>query len=153
MEEINNIILTATITLMSGEILYYITPKSKINDYIYALLYTVLIFSAVFSFEFEEIKFDFGEDSKYKEEIDEFINEMYLLSGEEELKKVISEALSIVNIECVGVDAILSINENDEIAVEKMEVKIKYNFDVTRAKIIIDEIFKGLIPFEISGEL
>ncbi len=153
MEQINSIIFTATITLMSGEILYYITPKNKINEYIYALLYTVLIISAILSFDTDSLQFTFNEQSKYQEEIDEFINEMYLLSGEEELAKVIQEALAIVNIECTSVDAILSINENDEILIEEMEVKIKYIYDVPRAKIIIDEIFKGLIPFEVSGEL
>ncbi len=152
MNEIKSILLTAIITLISGEILYYITPKNKINDYIYALLYTVMVLSVLLSYNFSDFGLEFEDTSPYSEEVDEIINQIYLLEGEKELENRVIEALSIINIECVGIDAIIKINDSDEIMIEKVEVRLKYRSDIDRAEILLNELFEGLIPLEIFGE-
>lgn len=152
MDSIKEITLNACISLLIGEIVYFLTPKDKIIDCVYSLMYTVVIALSIFSISnLEYNNFIFDLDSEYQEEIDSVINEYYMLSTESELKSMIVDALEVVNIEVNDIETIISV-EDDEIIIHKIDITLKYKNDIDNAETIIQAVFGGIIPMEVIGE-
>ena len=149
MDEFKNIILTASISLIIGELIYYITPKDKLIDNIYALIYTVIIVTAVFSFTGFNIQIDdYLGDNKYQDEIDNQISQYYAFETEKELKKMIIEVLDTVHIKVE--DIITKIAYQDQkINIHSITIYLKDKSDLSNAKIIVEKVFGNEINMEI----
>ena len=45
-------------------------------------------------------------------------------------------------IECEKIEPLLKMDENGEVSVDSLIIKLKYKSDIERAKIVINELFK-----------
>lgn len=152
MYEIKEITLNVCISLLIGEIIYFLTPKDKIIDCVYSLIFTLIISLSIFSFvnlDYSSLVFDV--DNEYQNEIDTAINDYYKLSTEIELKSMIIEALEIVNIDVSNIETIISVYDT-EIIIEKIQIELKYKYDIENANTIINALFDGTIPMEVICE-
>lgn len=153
MEEIKTIVLTACSALILGEIIYFLTPSDKLVDCIYALVYTTVIVCSILSLTKTDFDFSLQFDAEpYKEEVDSYIQEVYLLETEEDLKKTIRDALDVVHIECSSIELLLSMDDEDVLSVDTLEVTLKYKSDIKNAETILTELFGGGIPFHIKAD-
>lgn len=152
-EEIKNIVYIACVTLIVTEIIYYLTPKDKVIDCIYSLLYTVVLSFLVLSAV--NMNWDFSQyselDNPYQDEIDEQINQYYKLETEKEMQELVEDALSILNITCENTETIISVTDEDVI-IHSIKITLSYESDIDNAKVILKEIFGTEIPLEVVGE-
>ncbi|MFI3325340.1 MAG: hypothetical protein R3Y35_04105 [Clostridia bacterium] len=152
MEEIKSVLFRACVAMIISEIIYYITPKEKLTDCVYALVYTLVIVGSVLSISFSDYEFVFEETNPYSDEIDEFIYEYYLIETENELKSIIIEALDVLHIETEEITTIIDVSD-DTVTVVSINVMLSYKSDIDNAIAILDEVFNGQIPLEVSGEI
>ncbi|MFI3206849.1 MAG: hypothetical protein R3Y33_06345 [Clostridia bacterium] len=151
MDEIKEIVFTACTSLIVGEIIYYLCPKDKLINSVYALFYTVVIMSAVLgfsSFDFDLENYDI--DNRYQEEIDEKIAEYYIFETENEMKNMIEELLSTVNID-VRYITIKIEKVDDYIEINSIEVNLVNKSDIQNATAIINKVFTDVIPVEVTS--
>lgn len=153
MEEIKEIVFTACCSFIVGEIIYYLTPKDKIINCIYALLYTVIIIYVIASISGVELEFldNITVENKYQDEIDEQISQYYTLETEKEMQAIIYEALDVLMIDYESIDIILSASD-ESITIYSINVILTYKSDVDNAKIVLNKLFENEIPLEVTGE-
>lgn len=152
MEEIKSVIFRMCVALVVSEIIYYITPKDKLTDSVYALIYTLIIVSAVLSFSFSDYEFVFEDTNPYSDEIDEYVYQYYLIETENELKEIILESLDVLFIEVQDITTYIDVAD-DTVTVVSINVTLKYKSDVANAQAILSEVFENQIPLEVSGEI
>lgn len=152
MEPVKEIVFTACVSLIAIELLYFLTPKERITDCVYALLYTVVLVSGILSLVKSDFALDFQVDTgAYREEVDSYIQDYYLVETEQELKKTIAQALDTVHIGVKSVDLILIIDEEEVLNVDSISVMLGYRSDIERAAVILEQLFGGGIPIDIQG--
>ncbi len=153
MQEIRELVFIACVSFVVAEIIYFVTPKDKVYDSIYALLYTVIILMSVTAMS--GIDLDFGEIipevNSYQDEIDSQINEYYKLESEKEFASLVEEALQVVHINCEEISPKISVNENN-ITIHSIKIVLEHKQDIDNAKIILNEFFGDEIPLEVTSE-
>lgn len=153
MENVKNIVLTATTSLVISEIIYFLTPKDKLINCIYALIYTVTITFALVSI----INIDWDVslysdyENEYQAEIDEAIYQFYKLETESEMKLLVEDALAVLNIPVSQVETIIDVGEED-ITINSIKIILVYKEDIENAKIILYELFQNQVPMEVISE-
>lgn len=152
MEEIKSIVFRVCVALIISEIIYYITPKDKLTDSIYALIYTLIIISSVLSVSFSDYEYVFETTNPYSDEIDEYIYEYYLIETENELKEIILESLDVLFIEVEDINMHIDVSD-DTVTVKSINVVLKYKSDVDNAVVLLEQVFQNQIPLEVSGEI
>ncbi|MEG1426232.1 MAG: hypothetical protein RSC76_00945 [Oscillospiraceae bacterium] len=153
MDEMKTIILTACTALIIGEILYFLTPKDKVTDCIYALLYTVAIVTATLLFtKTDDLFSDFNAPSGCQEEIDAEVSRLYLVKTEEALKKEITEALDTVHITVKNVDFLMRVDNENTLHIDELTVSLAYKSDISNTKIILENLFQNEVSMEVTGE-
>ncbi len=151
MEEIKNIVLGLCTALVIGEIIYLITPKNKVSDCVYALIYSVIIINSVFTLIGADFNLDF-EDSQFSiDEMNEDINDYYIRETENEMIRIVYGYLDAIGVQYVEATPIVSIVE-DSVIVSTIKVQLLYKSDIANAKTVLEHAFNEQIPVEVTGE-
>ncbi len=151
MDDIREVLIASCSALIIGEIIYYLTPKDKIVNVIYGVLYTLIIIATVRTIADIVLNLDIGLENSYSDDIDEYINEYYKIETEEVLKDIITESLDVLHIECSDIETIIDVHE-DTVTVISIKVILEYKSDIDNAKVMLDSVFNGTIPLEVEGE-
>ncbi len=152
LDEISGMLFTACSSLILGEIIYYLSPKDKLIDCIYALLYTLIIIITVLGFG--GVEWDLGEfviDNSYQQEIDKKIGDYYALETEKELIELVEDALGVVHIPCKEISLEVE-NNGDSIDIKSIKVILVHKSDIDNAKVILRELFSDILPVEVTSE-
>lgn len=145
MGELKEIVFSACSTFVIVEIIYFITPKETSIRFLYGLIYTLLISLCVIS----AFNMDYGSFGVQAEFGSGEVKSMYLTETEKALCAKIEEALAAAGVGTDSVTAYISIDDNDEIEVEGITVKLKYITDYERGRAVLDGLFGDLPQVEV----
>lgn len=146
MTVVKEVAFSACMTFVLIEIIYYLTPKDGAVTFIYGLIYTLIIFSAIITV----IKMDFESYDFYSDFSSDSVYEMYMTSAEIQLTNQVVEALETIGIEVADVSPKISIDDDDNVTLESIAVKLKYFTDVERAQILLNSLFENSDVLEVT---
>ena len=142
MNEFYNEVMKICIAFLTADIISSVFPNEKALKWCINIITVYVFFSAVLSFGniYSIYDIEFYENHEQISETD--VSDLYLSETEKILSQRIKTALSSVYIECNETEPLLKMNENGEVYMDSLIIKLKYKSDVERAKIVIKDLFK-----------
>ncbi|MBE6730572.1 MAG: hypothetical protein E7564_02655 [Ruminococcaceae bacterium] len=142
MNEFYNEVMKICLAFLTADIIGSVFPNEKALKWsiniitVYVFLSVILNLGSLYNIT----DFEYNVNQDYINETE--VSEVYLSETEKILAERIKTALNSVYIECEKIEPLLKMDENGEVSVDSLIIKLKYKSDIERAKIVINELFK-----------